>query len=99
MPWPGNRSRASRKSSRSEEHTSEHQSRLHLVCRLLLEKKHFAAQSLPHTPALARCAPKGLLVPKLGADLHRDRFAQVGSLEPAEPGTRRLARARASDSH
>src|SRR2546429_2340100 len=28
-----------RKSSRSEEHTSELQSRLHLVCRLLLEKK------------------------------------------------------------
>src|SRR2546429_1524399 len=28
--WPG---------SRSEEHTSELQSRLHLVCRLLLEKK------------------------------------------------------------
>src|SRR2546422_7865052 len=27
------------KSSRSEEHTSELQSRLHLVCRLLLEKK------------------------------------------------------------
>src|SRR6266550_7535946 len=26
--------------SRSEEHTSELQSRLHLVCRLLLEKKH-----------------------------------------------------------
>src|SRR4030042_1526972 len=32
-PWPP-RSRA-----RSEEHTSELQSRLHLVCRLLLEKK------------------------------------------------------------
>src|SRR2546422_6471379 len=29
----------SRKTSRSEEHTSELQSRLHLVCRLLLEKK------------------------------------------------------------
>src|SRR2546422_6953752 len=29
-PWPG----------RSEEHTSELQSRLHLVCRLLLEKKN-----------------------------------------------------------
>src|SRR5205809_3217435 len=29
----------SRKRSRSEEHTSELQSRLHLVCRLLLEKK------------------------------------------------------------
>src|SRR2546422_10143809 len=28
-------------SSRSEEHTSELQSRLHLVCRLLLEKKNF----------------------------------------------------------
>src|SRR2546422_7216907 len=27
-------------SARSEEHTSELQSRLHLVCRLLLEKKH-----------------------------------------------------------
>src|SRR2546422_7537301 len=30
---------ASRVSCRSEEHTSELQSRLHLVCRLLLEKK------------------------------------------------------------
>src|SRR2546429_6185880 len=30
----------SRRSSRSEEHTSELQSRLHLVCRLLLEKKN-----------------------------------------------------------
>src|SRR2546429_4217319 len=30
---------ASRPSGRSEEHTSELQSRLHLVCRLLLEKK------------------------------------------------------------
>src|SRR2546422_7982126 len=29
----------SARSSRSEEHTSELQSRLHLVCRLLLEKK------------------------------------------------------------
>src|SRR5256884_738318 len=32
-PWPRLRS------MRSEEHTSELQSRLHLVCRLLLEKK------------------------------------------------------------
>src|SRR2546429_2566093 len=29
--------------SRSEEHTSELQSRLHLVCRLLLEKKNISA--------------------------------------------------------
>src|SRR5256884_1852521 len=33
--WPPGR----RMQSRSEEHTSELQSRLHLVCRLLLEKK------------------------------------------------------------
>src|SRR2546429_6136727 len=33
---------------RSEEHMSELQSRLHLVCRLLLEKKK-NHQSLPHT--------------------------------------------------
>src|SRR2546422_4979910 len=32
---------------RSEEHTSELQSRLHLVCRLLLEKKK--RTTLPHT--------------------------------------------------
>src|SRR2546422_8496034 len=38
---PSPRAKASRakKTERSEEHTSELQSRLHLVCRLLLEKK------------------------------------------------------------
>src|SRR2546429_2604864 len=35
--------------ARSEEHTSELQSRLHLVCRLLLEKKKLAAS--PPRPA------------------------------------------------
>src|SRR3989449_5367631 len=35
---------------RSEEHTSELQSRLHLVCRLLLEKKKNNAQPIHHTP-------------------------------------------------
>src|SRR2546429_5020844 len=34
---------------RSEEHTSELQSRLHLVCRLLLEKKKNCTESLPYT--------------------------------------------------
>src|SRR2546429_4977681 len=45
-PAPGPRRRPARRSTRtrtrrgrSEEHTSELQSRLHLVCRLLLEKK------------------------------------------------------------
>src|SRR2546422_3345562 len=39
--WPRNRTepRSRFLASRSEEHTSELQSRLHLVCRLLLEKK------------------------------------------------------------
>src|SRR5437660_6686070 len=32
---------------RSEEHTSELQSRGHLVCRLLLDKKHASTQSIP----------------------------------------------------
>src|SRR5687768_4836789 len=51
--WRSTRARASTRSprlvrpvspSRSEEHTSELQSRLHLVCRLLLEKEKFVRQ-------------------------------------------------------
>src|SRR2546422_3858295 len=38
------------KQSRSEEHTSELQSRLHLVCRLLLEKKKNNIQELHTRP-------------------------------------------------
>src|SRR2546422_6710178 len=34
---------------RSEEHTSELQSRLHLVCRLLLEKKKKTQKTSPHS--------------------------------------------------
>src|SRR2546429_1489673 len=44
-PWP----------SRSEEHTSELQSRLHLVCRLLLEKKKHNVRFRPrnsHCPVV-----------------------------------------------
>src|SRR2546422_8123281 len=36
---------------RSEEHTSELQSRLHLVCRLLLEKKQGMGDASQHRPA------------------------------------------------
>src|SRR3989449_8454087 len=52
--------------NRSEEHTSELQSRLHLVCRLLLEKKktatHTASLQFPHhkmsaCPRLTRLRP------------------------------------------
>src|SRR2546422_7614332 len=38
--------RRSRRTRRSEEHTSELQSRLHLVCRLLLEKKKKKRQQM-----------------------------------------------------
>src|SRR2546429_982143 len=43
----GDRERAEDLVQRSEEHTSELQSRLHLVCRLLLEKKNTADGSSP----------------------------------------------------
>src|SRR3989304_201044 len=61
---------------RSEEHTSELQSRLHLVCRLLLEKKkknkpnasgdsdstsHLTSRTW--TPRLLRCAPRSCADP------------------------------------
>src|SRR2546429_9649637 len=39
LPSPVSGSRSTTGRTRSEEHTSELQSRLHLVCRLLLEKK------------------------------------------------------------
>src|SRR2546429_3294722 len=38
-------------SHRSEEHTSELQSRLHLVCRLLLEKKKIYPRAPPPPPS------------------------------------------------
>src|SRR2546429_3648780 len=51
------------RSARSEEHTSELQSRLHLVCRLLLEKKkkkkarrppsHYTEAAVDHNPTTA----------------------------------------------
>src|SRR5690554_6993809 len=41
-------------SSRSEEHTSELQSRPHLVCRLLLEKKKKKSNQLNHSPPQAK---------------------------------------------
>src|SRR5207247_9924594 len=45
-----------RKQQRSEEHTSELQSRVDLVCRLLLEKKKTYHASYPSPPGLA-CTP------------------------------------------
>src|SRR2546429_3525998 len=47
---------ALKRERRSEEHTSELQSRLHLVCRLLLEKK-----KKPRTSSFQRSYPRRLL--------------------------------------
>src|SRR2546429_3052746 len=41
--------------TRSEEHTSELQSRLHLVCRLLLEKKKIHSKVITHALAGGPC--------------------------------------------
>src|SRR5687768_18139128 len=40
---------------RSEEHTSELQSRLHLVCRLLLEKKNKLPRTVCEPHVIVRC--------------------------------------------
>src|SRR2546429_2870139 len=55
---------------RSEEHTSELQSRLHLVCRLLLEKKKNNLATLcrkNHTPTIPQiCTPHtSTIIPQL----------------------------------
>src|SRR3989442_9103296 len=46
--------------SRSEEHTSELQSRPHLVCRLLLEKKKQKVELCDHTGMLGYMAYSGM---------------------------------------
>src|SRR2546422_4969318 len=62
---PGCRDRRRRQQladERSEEHTSELQSRLHLVCRLLLEKKKQTttyARAGPRSPRASRCRRGG----------------------------------------
>src|SRR2546429_8748662 len=48
LAFPGPKQRSGLHSNRSEEHTSELQSRLHLVCRLLLEKKNHLFVSSKH---------------------------------------------------
>src|SRR5207237_9493019 len=57
-PSPGRGRRAGVHRRRSEEHTSELQSHLNLVCRLLLEKKK-------HSPTFRPAAPHTLTLPAL----------------------------------
>src|SRR5260370_23230310 len=49
--------KASRAPKRSEEHTSELQSHLNLVCRLLLEKKKTHSHTMTRIPRCSVCAP------------------------------------------
>src|SRR5256884_256541 len=72
---------------RSEEHTSELQSRLHLVCRLLLEKKKIGTQlSRPPTATWA------------ARQAHGDLSAAAGRGQPEQRGAAR-DRAQQADPH
>src|SRR2546429_2934272 len=58
LPQAAERGRRRRRPAveRSEEHTSELQSRLHLVCRLLLEKKKYIITDQAHRVLCCQCA-------------------------------------------
>src|SRR2546429_5249442 len=60
---------------RSEEHTSELQSRLHLVCRLLLEKKNPKPPRIATPPNLChhRFRPHSFLPPTISTTRHHTR--------------------------
>src|SRR5205809_4715047 len=73
--------------TRSEEHTSELQSRLHLVCRLLLEKKNKSQHSPPEHQPLCP-APRFLPAQTHGALIAMPCTVRMGSL------SRRLRRCR-----
>src|SRR2546429_6372393 len=61
---------------RSEEHTSELQSRLHLVCRLLLEKKkHFALITRTAIDCAASLNTFDSLIARLPADTPPQSFS------------------------
>src|SRR2546429_6280929 len=83
-----NSSRSSRRqilsATRSEEHTSELQSRLHLVCRLLLEKKKNI-----QTPRSSGC-PSSSTSPVLGS-LFPTTFYRQTSLSRSRPTERQIA--------
>src|SRR3989304_6278345 len=56
----------SQKTARSEEHTSELQSRLQLVCRLLLEKKHKTSKCHPsRTDARTYCVIRRFMLKEI----------------------------------
>src|SRR2546429_752542 len=76
---PGSNNAFLQPKNRSEEHTSELQSRLHLVCRLLLEEKTAELERRGELVALAALGPPRLL----------DPFAQLGERPPSAVAQRR----------
>src|SRR3712207_7096667 len=62
LPLPASGGAAGRPRRRSEEHTSELQSRQYLVCRLLLEKKTLSVSSYPITSRYFNYSPVYLLL-------------------------------------
>src|SRR2546429_1238430 len=105
-PTPGNggrllggmvsliRTRYDASESRSEEHTSELQSRLHLVCRLLLEKKN------DHTHVQAHLLRDVRILLLSRRRRYHDRFdLQPRVVVPADVGRRVAAVPRALHAH
>src|SRR5256884_568049 len=77
---------------RSEEHTSELQSRLHLVCRLLLEKKNTPAWLPPPPGEVPAAPPPSLARPPRGRDsLRRAAVRPPGVTAVASPLSERGA--------
>src|SRR2546429_5810425 len=62
------RSHLQKRPWRSEEHTSELQSRLHLVCRLLLEKKKKIIEFLVNLPLTASSDPNSTVRKRVAQD-------------------------------
>src|SRR3989449_4066362 len=87
--------RPRRRTQRSEEHTSELQSRLHLVCRLLLEKKKKQLNT-PTEPNKARPLERYHLVDRSvhqharAAATRRTHRGSVETLEPERRASRLL---------
>src|SRR2546429_6310154 len=65
---------------RSEEHTSELQSRLHLVCRLLLEKKNIT-DFPPHSVMSSVASPYSYIAPDSASSSH------LNNSSPAPPSS------------
>src|SRR5687768_17768671 len=70
---------------RSEEHTSELQSRLHLVCRHELEKKNFEAAASPSTPLDFAPEPSPVCTPILPDTSLTGFPPQMPEPKPAPP--------------